>query len=97
VLYEASFATLAQISITHARRAIIYLSFFGGLASTFSWPITRLLHDSLRWRETMLIYAGLAVLVCLPIHIMALLVGALWSGQAMRPVNQTSRSPPNSR
>lgn len=72
VLYEAAFATLTQVSVARARRAITYLSFFGGLASTFSWPITRALHDAIGWRETMLVYAGLALAVCLPIHAWAL-------------------------
>jgi predicted MFS family arabinose efflux permease len=72
VLYEAAFATLAQTSIAKARRAITYLSFYGGLASTFSWPITRALHDSIGWRDTYLVYAGLALVVCLPIHLLAL-------------------------
>ena len=72
VLYEAAFATLAQISVVNARRSIIYLSFFGGLASTFSWPITRLLHDHIGWRETYVFYAALAAFVCLPIHLLIL-------------------------
>lgn len=72
VLYEAAFATLAQACVTHARRSITYLSFLGGLASTVFWPITRVLHDAVGWRETYLVYAGLALLVCAPIHWFAL-------------------------
>lgn len=72
VLYEAAFATLAQISVVHARRAIIYLSFLGGLASTVSWPVTGLLHAAVGWRSTYGIYAGLTLLVSLPIHWLAL-------------------------
>ena len=72
VLYEAAFATLVQMSVAKARRAITYLSFYGGLASTFFWPITWLLHNWAGWRATYLVYAGLALLVCLPIHLLAL-------------------------
>ena len=72
VLYEAAFATVAQAAVNEARRAITYISFFGGLASTFAWPATRLLHDALGWRATYLVYAALAIAVCLPLHWLAL-------------------------
>jgi MFS family permease len=92
VLYEAAFATLAQISIKRARRAITYLSFFGGLASTVFWPLTRLLHEGAGWRNTLLIYAVLAAVVCLPIHWLAL--PSLSVG--MPKIDRTSEASPGS-
>ena len=39
-LYDAAFASLTQIAGSGARRAISYLSLFGGLASTVFWPLS---------------------------------------------------------
>ena len=41
--YDAAFASLTQITPKKARRAISYLSLFGGLASTVFWPVSHYL------------------------------------------------------
>jgi MFS family permease len=66
--YDAAFASLAQIAGAGARRAISYLTLFGGLASTVFWPLSHYLALGIGWAETMLVYAALHVAVCLPIH-----------------------------
>jgi sugar phosphate permease len=66
--YDAAFASLAQITGSGARRAISYLSLFGGLASTVFWPVSHYLSGSIGWGNTLLVYAGLHLVVCLPIH-----------------------------
>jgi MFS family permease len=66
--YDAAFASLAQIVPGNTRRAISYLSLFGGLASTVFWPVGHWLSLRFGWQATFLIYAGLHLLVCLPIH-----------------------------
>lgn len=72
VLYEAAFATLTAMSAARARRAITYLAFFGGLASTVFWPLTQVLHDAYGWRPTLAVYGALALVVCLPLHALLL-------------------------
>ncbi|MFM8746678.1 MAG: MFS transporter [Aestuariivirga sp.] len=66
--YDAAFASLTQIAGSGARRAISYLTLFGGLASTVFWPVSHYLSLSVGWAETLLVYAVLHLVVCLPIH-----------------------------
>ena len=72
VLYDAAFPSLAQIAGLRARRAISYLSLFGGLASTVFWPVSHYLAEAIGWRGTFLVYAGLHLFVCLPLHLLVL-------------------------
>ena len=67
-LYDPAFATLTRIAGTSYRTAITALTLFGGLASTVFWPASQYLMDALGWRETLMIYAALHLLICLPIH-----------------------------
>ena len=66
--YDAAFASLTQIVGQGARRAISYLTLFGGLASTVFWPVSHYLSLGIGWAETLLVYAALHLAVCLPIH-----------------------------
>jgi hypothetical protein len=66
--YDAAFASLTQIAGNGARRAISYLTLFGGLASTFFWPISHALSSSFGWGNTLLIFAALNLFICLPLH-----------------------------
>jgi predicted MFS family arabinose efflux permease len=74
-LYDAAFAALVQVTPSRGRRAISYLTLFGGLASTVFWPIGHELNASYGWRATLLIFAAINLLVCLPLH---------WLGLARR-------------
>ena len=71
-LYDSAFATLGRIFGAAARRPITVLTFMGGLASTASWPATRVLLDAHGWRGTYLVYAALMALVAAPLHAFAL-------------------------
>jgi MFS transporter len=71
-LYDPAFATLGRIFGAAARRPITVLTFMGGLASTASWPATRLLLDAHGWRGTYLVYAALLAVVAAPLHALAL-------------------------
>jgi hypothetical protein len=71
-LYDPAFATLGRIFGAAARRPITVLTFIGGLASTASWPATRVLLDADGWRGTYLVYAALLALVAAPLHAFAL-------------------------
>ncbi|MEI6717047.1 MAG: MFS transporter [Betaproteobacteria bacterium] len=67
-LYPPAFAVLTRRFPNHFRRAIIILSFLGGLASTVFIPLVAWLMDAIDWRETMWVIAALHLLVCAPIH-----------------------------
>jgi MFS family permease len=69
-LYDPAFATLHQISGTAYRRAVTALTLFGGFASTVFWPLSQYLLDELGWRQAFGVYAGLHLLVCLPVHLL---------------------------
>jgi predicted MFS family arabinose efflux permease len=71
-LYDAAFATLGRIFGTSARRPITVLTLAGGFASTVSWPITHHLLESIGWRGTYLVYAGLLSCVSAPLNALAL-------------------------
>ena len=68
-LYDPAFATLHQISGTAYPRAVTALTLFGGFASTVFWPLSQYLQDEIGWRSTFAVYAGLNLLVCLPLHL----------------------------
>ena len=67
-LYPPAFAVLTRRFPNHFRRAIIILSFLGGLASTVFIPLVAWLIDAIDWRETMWVIAAMQFLVCAPIH-----------------------------
>lgn len=74
-LYDAAFASLVQVTPSRGRRAISYLTLFGGFASSVFWPIGHALNASYGWRTTLLIFAAVNVLACLPLN---------WFGLARR-------------
>ena len=67
-LYPPAFAVLTRRFPNHFRRAIIILSFLGGLASTVFIPLVAWLIDAIDWRETMWVISAMQFLVCAPIH-----------------------------
>lgn len=69
VLYPLAFAALAQIAGAGAQRQIVHLTLIAGFASTVFWPLTTALAQSLGWRGTYLVFAGLNLALCLPLHL----------------------------
>ena len=68
--YDAAFAALTQhFGRARARRAITTMTLMGGFASTLFWPLTGWLMAQTDWRATLLIYAMLHLVVCLPLHL----------------------------
>jgi MFS family permease len=67
-LYDAAFAALVQVTPAGGRRAISYLTLFGGLASTVFWPIGHVLNEAIGWRMTFVVYAAVNLCICLPLH-----------------------------
>ena len=74
-LYDAAFAALVQVTPSRGRRAISYLTLFGGFASSVFWPIGHALNAAYGWRATLLIFAAVNLVLCLPLH---------WFGLARR-------------
>ena len=71
-LYDAAFMALNQIAGDAYRRSVTGLTLFGGFASTVSWPLSQFLLGAVGWRQTLLVYALLQLLVCLPLHALLL-------------------------
>jgi MFS family permease len=81
--------TPAQIAVTEvagekARQALGVLVLAGGLTSTIMWPLTGVLQDQWGWRTTTLIYAALMLLVCMPLH---------WIALARKPREKSAATP----
>jgi MFS family permease len=69
VLYDPAFATLHQWAGTSYRRCVTALTLFGGFASTVFWPLSQWLQEAWGWRVAFLVYAGLHLALCLPLHV----------------------------
>lgn len=69
VLYATAFALLAQATGSKAQRSITYLTLIAGFASTIFWPLTTLLLQSMNWHQVYFLFAGLNLLICLPLHL----------------------------
>lgn len=69
VLYATAFALLAQTTGPQAQRSITYLTLIAGFASTIFWPLTTWLLQGLDWHQIYLLFAGLNLVVCLPLHL----------------------------
>ncbi len=67
-LYDAGFAALAALYGQAARGPITGVTLFAGFASTVSWPVSTLLNDALGWRETVLVWAVLNLVLGLPLN-----------------------------
>lgn len=67
-MYDAAFATLSQHAGAGYRKALTALTLLGGLASTAFWPASLKGLEWFGWRDTLLIFAALELIVCLPLH-----------------------------
>ncbi len=67
-LYDAVFAALGRLYGKEARQPITNLTLFGGFASTVCWPLSAFMIDHVGWREACFIYAGLHLIVALPLQ-----------------------------
>lgn len=71
-LYPPVFAVVIRRFPNDFRRAIITITFLGGLASTVFIPLTAWLIQALGWRQALLVLAALQLLVCAPLHALVL-------------------------
>jgi len=67
-LYDAAFAALAALYGRNARGPITGITLFAGFASTVSWPISTVLNGALGWRETVLVWAAVNLVIALPLN-----------------------------
>ena len=72
VLYDAAFAALAQRTGREARLRITHMTLIAGFASSLAWPATQGLHAVFDWREVLLIFAAINLLICMPLHALLL-------------------------
>jgi len=71
-LYDAAFSTLGRLYGMGARRAITWLTLFGGFASTLCWPLTAFLEAWLGWRGACAVYGVAQLAVSLPLILLAI-------------------------
>lgn len=67
-LYEAAFATLVHLYGKDARGAITGITLLAGFASTVGWPLSAWLELEWGWRVACGVWAGLHLLVALPLN-----------------------------
>jgi len=68
MLYSPAFALVTRRFPHDFRRAIITLTFLGGLASTVFIPLIAGLMGALGWRHALVVLAVLHLVVCAPLH-----------------------------
>jgi predicted MFS family arabinose efflux permease len=69
-LYEAAFASLVRLYGQGARNAITGITLIAGFASTVGWPLSAALEHAWGWRGACWAWAGLHLLVGLPLNAM---------------------------
>jgi hypothetical protein len=67
-LYDAVFAALGRLYGSGARGPITNLTLFGGFARTVCWPLSAFMIDHIGWRAACFVYAGLHLLIALPLQ-----------------------------
>jgi len=68
-LYEAAFATLVRMYGRDARNVITGITLLAGFASTVGWPLSTALEAWVGWRSTCFAWAGLHLLIALPLNL----------------------------
>ncbi len=68
VLYATAFAAIVQAGAQNAQKRITHLTLIAGFASTIFWPLTGWLLTMMDWHAIYLVFAGLNLLVCAPLH-----------------------------
>jgi len=67
--YEVAFSTLVRIYGRDSRSAITGITLIAGFASTIGWPLTAWLEARYGWRGACLAWAGIHLLVALPLNL----------------------------
>ena len=93
-LYDAAFAALVQVTPTRGRKAISYLTLYGAYASTVFWVIGHYLNVAFGWRGTLIIFAVINLVVCLPLNWIGLARRDPQEGHVTTPTGTTSPKGP---
>ena len=88
-LYEAAFAAIVRLYGHDSRGAITGVTLFAGFASTVGWPLSALLEAHIGWRGACFGWAGLHLLVGLPLN-WSLPTAKQSAGPAPTPVPNTA-------
>lgn len=83
-LYEAAFAALVRLRGTEARDSITGITLLAGFASTVGWPLSGWWEAEWGWRGACLMWAGLHLLLGLPLNASIPRAAALPTPQAVR-------------
>jgi MFS family permease len=67
-LYDAAFAALVQVVPSRGRAAISYLTLYGAYASTVFWVVGHYLNEAYGWRGTLMLFAAINLVICLPLN-----------------------------
>ncbi len=67
-LYEAAFSTLVRLYGHEARNSITGITLIAGFASTVGWPLSSLMELQFGWRGACFAWAGLHLLLGLPLN-----------------------------
>ena len=86
-LYEPCFALLTRTMGPRARRAITAVSLVAGLAGTVSFPAAHYLSEALGWRGAVMVFAGVILLVAVPL---------MWLAASMAERSGGHEAPPSS-
>lgn len=65
-LYDSAFPAIVQVVPTRGRRAISYLTLYGAYASTVFWVLGHYVNEAYGWRGTLIAFALIHLVVCLP-------------------------------
>lgn len=65
---NAAMSAIAQIAGREARRSMVIVMLFGGMAATVFWPLSLWLEGQFGWRGVCIAYAALQALFCAPVH-----------------------------
>lgn len=92
-LYDSAFSALVRQHGAQARGAIIGVTLLGGFASSVGWPLTDYWVGAHGWRGACLLWAGLHLLLALPLNALFLPALAPSPGAADPAGHERSASP----
>jgi len=84
-LYDSAFSALVRQHGAQARGAIIGVTLLGGFASSVGWPLTDYWVGEHGWRVACLLWAGLHLVLALPLNALFLPALAMPQGAAAQP------------
>ncbi len=93
-LYEAAFASLVRLYGHEARGPITGITLIAGFASTVGWPLTAALEHAFGWRGACWAWAGLHLLIGLPLNAWLPKAGSAPATSTRAPTPAAGEAPP---